>query len=197
MAEHRQNILSDKPKKTNGNVEEKKEKKKSKKSKDGEKEKKKRNKSDKSIDLLMSNDTVKGHENEYNELLSPEHEVKSVEEKVSEKKDDLDFWLDNSKPVQEEVKVESKVESSENKKEKKAKKSKKDEPKAEKKKSKSKSKNGHVEIEQNGGQVDPRLVHKHIVSNKHLDIVIFISRLYKLLYLTNFLSSLLWCIQIK
>lgn len=120
----------------------------------------------------MSNDTVKGHENEYNELLSPEHEVKPMEEKVSEKKDDLDFWLDNSKP-QEDVKVENKVEPVENKKEKKSKKSKKDEPKVEKKKSKSKSKNGHVEIEQNGGLIDSRLVHKHIVSNKHLDIVIF------------------------
>ncbi|CAF0737741.1 unnamed protein product [Brachionus calyciflorus] len=182
---YRPGILTDKPKKTNGLKEEpkkesnhkKEEKKKSKsKSKDAEKSEKKsrHKKSDKSVDLLVSNDTVNGHENEYNELLSPEHEIKTVitESKIKKQDqgDDLEFWLSGTKSEEkEEVKIEEKIEP---KVEKKSKKSKKDETKDEKKKekkSKSKGKNGHHDLKQAEIE-DSKNIYKHVASNKHLNI---------------------------
>ncbi len=175
----------------------KKKEKKNKKSKEESKSSKKTKlKSNNSIDLLMSTEPLNRSENDYNELLSPEHEIKpsltptntnnNNNNVSSTKDDDLDFWLSSSKPeanddVMEEVegKKEKKSKSkkvegngdlvSESKEKKKVKKLKKDDEKNGDEESKPKKSSSKI-LKDSSPKDD---LYKNLASNKYLRIVIF------------------------
>jgi hypothetical protein len=209
-------------KKATGDGEDNTSKKKEKKTASSSTSKKTKLKSNTSIDLLISNEPVNRSENDYNELLSPEHEIKSItpvkdetenNAKSSTKQvdDDMDFWLATSDPapqangVAEAAKEETFV-PKEKKKEKKTKsKSKsKDESGEKKSKKSSKSKKQAQENDNNDNTlVDDHVsiseennvefdLYKPLASNKHLKIVI-----YQILYLILGFYRILISIRFK
>ena len=186
--------------------EEKKEKKEKKPSGGSSHSKRSKIKSNTSIDLLVSNEPVNRSGNDYNELLSPEHEVKSIvpaekQTTSTQADDDIDFWLTTSKSQEIEAAAEAKASdilADEKKKEKKSKSSKSKDNSEGGKKSK-KSLNSKKEKEANNGNSNEETIiddhvsinekrkevefdsYKPLSLNKHLKIVNFKGFFYILL----------------